>query len=364
MTLYAEDFCSSLKDPKNPNYSNAQKMIEVSLDRFSNHKTVASQADQMLSQLIAKKSPAILSWMSKRDFKNKSEDAIAREWRVYYAKNFVFSQYAQQSIEVKKMIDSMFYDLNSKLLNKDFKVKIEKYFQEAQELSLKKVQSFSIAESAKKQILEHVRKIKLYWMGELAGSKFAGAPLDWFSWGVAYDPVSSEINIGIEALRYPNEQTWIAVLTHEIAHSFDSCRWGAFYQGEFPFQKIAECLRSERSIGAKKRDDQKLALYKLPKELMESLMANPTCNKKEYSPIGVQADQLPESFADWFSAEVISASPYAKKGFRIDLCEESQLNFGSSYPKNQDRLSKIYLAHPLIRKNVGLEGDSSFYCSL
>ncbi|MBC7428247.1 MAG: hypothetical protein H7336_06520 [Bacteriovorax sp.] len=52
--------------------------------------------------------------------------------------------------------------------------------------------------------------------------------------------------------------------------------------------------------------DEFIKLGKLTPDLVNALKANSTCNKLVYPGKGIQADQLPESFADWFSAEVIS----------------------------------------------------------
>ena len=80
----------------------------------------------------------------------------------------------------------------------------------------------------------------------------------------------------------------------------------------------------------------------------------------------IRRNQLPESFADWFSAEVMSTmkdiDPLA---MRTDLCEKKELNLGSSYPSNELRINAIYFAHPQFKKvRKDLKSKAYRYCSL
>jgi hypothetical protein len=111
-------------------------------------------------------------------------------------------------------------------------------------------------------------------------------------------------------------------------------------------------------VGAKKRDDSKLEEWvkkkKISSDLALGLKALPTCNKREYPPIGTQADQLPEVFADWFSAEVMAQVKNLKiENLRRDLCDEAHAVVeGSSYIPHKSRLYGIYYAHPAIRTEI------------
>ena len=108
--------------------------------------------------------------------------------------------------------------------------------------------------------------------------------------------------------------------------------------------------------------DETIKSGKLAKDFAKVLKLNPTCNNSQYPPIGVQADQILESFADWFSAEVVSESKYITPNMRNDLCEVQGLNSGSSYPTNQTRLERIYLKHPKIAKKFNFKGKGK-YCA-
>jgi hypothetical protein len=347
----------------NPKYPEIQKDVETRVQKFANHNAIATQADQMLSQLIAKKSPAIIGWMNKRDFKSKSEDQIALEWRDYYARSIVIGSYKKQDPKIRQSIVRLFEEINEKHFNSQFKAKLEKLLEEVKKAANKTLLKFKLAKESSDQISSRLSSVKLYWMDRFPGSKFEDMPLEWLSWGVAYDPKTNEINVGLDAFKYKSESSLFAVLAHELTHSFDPCRWGAYLSGPFPFESVVSCLRSDQSINAKPRDDLKLEKSGLPAELVSSLKQNRTCNKKEYPPIGIQSDQIPEAFADWFSAEVVSQSSYMDQDLRSDLCEQIELNSGSSYPRNKDRLERVYLAHPEIRKKLSLTTPPTHYCS-
>lgn len=360
------DFCSNYEIPQK--FSEIKNKTETEITVFSNKKSIAAQADEILGKLLAAKSPVIQDWMSKRDLKGKSETEIVSEWRKYYAKFFLLTKYPHDNKQINSEIEKLMANINKLFSTADFRKKMEKIFSDTQKFSLKKIESFPINSELKKQISSRVKNIKLYWMKDFKKSKFKELPLDFLDWGIAYDPVNNEINMGLNALAYSNEETYMSVFAHEIGHSFDSCRWGAFYEGKWPFAKIEECLRQENTVNAKKRDDTKLDELvkngKISTELSMSLKANPTCNKMAYPPVGVQADQLPESFADWFSAEVVSDIPNLKyQNLRLELCENKELTSGSSYPSNRLRLENIYFAHPKIRTSrVELKDKKTAYC--
>ena len=57
-----------------------------------------------------------------------------------------------------------------------------------------------------------------------------------------------------------------------------------------------------------------------------------------------------EVFADWFSAEALAVFKSDIKNFRVDLCTDKKLNLGSSYLTNKNRINKVYLAQPKLKK--------------
>ncbi|MGE4233956.1 MAG: hypothetical protein AB7F43_11560 [Bacteriovoracia bacterium] len=336
---------------------------------FANAPEIAKKADSVLEKLLEAKSPAIQSWMAKDEQQNLNDSQIVKQWRIYYAKIFVIGQYPTPDSKVNTKIE--------KLMDKAFKAKypdkkIKKFnqlFEKAKRLALLSIDNFSIPLRTKTTIKYTIQKINLYWMKSFKHSKFVKYPLELFSWGIAYDPGTKEINIGLDTDRYDSDETILAVFAHEIGHSFDPCRWSAFYEGKNPFQAVLDCLRSQKSVAARPRDDTYLDRFvkkgKLSKELALALRANPTCNKMEYPSEGIQADQILESFADWFSAEAISHHAHISKNLRSDLNSTVKQNAGSAYPSNEVRLSRIYFVNPRIRKILKLPKNEQFqYCEL
>jgi len=363
-SAFAKEYCEHYRLPKS--YIEMQSVFEKKLHSFSQKKDIALTSDTTLSKLIKANSSVIKNWMDKRNFQNETEDQIAREWRVYCAKNFILTKYPSGDLKIDKEIESFVDSLLGKYLDQKFRFKLDKLFQEAKKTALKTIERFDIPE--KKEISKRINSIKLYIPEKLKTARNNAVPLDLVDWGIAYDPLQNSINVGLKALIYLNDLTLIAVFAHEIGHSFDSCRWGAFFTGKWPFEKVGECLRSQESVGAKKRDDrlleQLMAEKKIAPDLAKALKENPTCNKSVYPPLGMQADQLPESFADWFSTEVVANASKTDVSFlRLDLCEKQNLVEGSSYPSNRDRLEMIYKAHPgMLGKAVGLQKKAVVYC--
>lgn len=363
--VQAEPFCTSYFQPKE--FSSLQASIEKKIKVFSGKESIAGRADNVLSKLIGAKSPVIVSWMEKRDLSTKSEVEIANEWRLYFARNFILTRYPTDDRKLDAEVEELVDGILKEHFTQKFIQKMEALFKRAKRESIKALRAYTFSKKA--EIISRVKAIKLYWPMTLKSARNNAIPLDLINWGIAYDPVPNEINIGLWAYSYPNDETYLAVFAHEIGHAFDSCRWSAFFEGSWPFEKVGQCLRSNKSVGAKKRDDSLLekavADKKLSAELAYSLKKNPTCNKLVYPPIGTQADQLPEAFADWFSTEVMAQIPKVdSKILRLDLCENKELIDGSSYPANQSRLQRIYFAHPKLQpKNNHTSQPAHAYCS-
>lgn len=347
-------------------YSTMENDLEKKLEIFSNSKEIATQADALLSKLISANSPVIRSWSNKRELGNKSDIEIAKAWRLYFAQNFILGKYPQNDPKINAEIEKLVEQALSAHLNAKFKDRMDNLFLTAQKAAIETIESYKILQGP--AIIKRIQAIKLYWPKDLKSARNNAVPLDILKWGIAYDPVPNEINIGLEALSYPSDATYLAVFAHEIGHAFDSCRWGAFFDGKWPFETVGECLRSDQSVGAKKRDDSKiqslLKSEKLSSELALALKLNPTCNKLAYPPPGIQADQLPESFADWFSAEVVGRIKKADLTYlRADLCETKELSDGSSYPSNQARLERIYFMQPQLKTKINAPNSlNGKYC--
>ncbi len=101
--LQASSFCDAYNPSKE--YLSVQQKIDKNIEIFANKKIIASQADNVLSKLLAAGSPMITTWMKKRDLIQKSENEIAKEWRLYFARNFILMR--QVLILYKSIIRSM-----------------------------------------------------------------------------------------------------------------------------------------------------------------------------------------------------------------------------------------------------------------
>lgn len=355
-------------------FKKIEEAINKKIEQFANKKVVASQADRTLSKLIEAKSPVLSTWIKKRNLSDKSDEEIVKAWRVYYARTFVLMTYPQEDKNLNTESEKLVDDILKTAMTKSYRGRMERLFKKTKTEAIKTVQNLAIAERQKDKIIARIKAIKLYWPKDLRSARNNAIPLDLIEWGIAYDPVPNEINMGVQSLAYPNDETYMAVFAHEMGHSMDSCRWGAFFSEPWAFEKVGECLRSDKSVAAKKRDDgpldQMLKEGKVKENFVQMMKQNPTCNKLVYPPAGVQADQLNESFADWFSTEVMARTKNIKVSkLRQDLCEEKALVAGSSYPSNSDRLNLIYLAHPSFKKKTTLLDnkiveENEHYCSL
>lgn len=330
------------------------KEIESEMILFANQPSIAIKADDILSKLIKAQSPFFFSWLEANKLDPiKDTENIVKVWRVYFSQNYLINKYPLKDNVIDLEIEKFFIKLNTLYFTEDNREKFNKHFLATKKMAILTLESFNLEQNTKKEIIKNLNQIKLYFPKNLKDSKFKNHALDYFEWGIAYDPIEKEINLGLNAFLYPFDETLEAVFAHEFAHLFDSCRWGAFFKGEWPFTKVGNCLRQF----AKTRDDSKLD--KLPADLALALKMNPTCNKINYPANGLQADQLPETFADWFSAEVMANS--FKDNTRNDLCFEKVLHSGSSYLSNKDRLFKIYFANPRISKLIKAKATAE-YC--
>ncbi|MCB0419354.1 MAG: hypothetical protein KDD61_00035 [Bdellovibrionales bacterium] len=343
------------------------KEREQQIAQLASQKPIINLADRTLSQLISAKSPLIIKWIQSRNLQTSSESKIALEWRRYYAHNFVLRSYPHSSSEVNVLVDSLMNHLYNKTFPKKEKERFENLFNEAQRQALTEIKKWKIPTEARKKIEARVGSIRLYWMDDFKTSEFKDRPLELFNWGIAYNPANNVIHMGLEAQQYRSDETLYTVFAHELGHSFDPCRWKPFLGGLYPFDSVIACLRSKDSVHALARDDSKMneliQAGKITNEMAETLKLLKSCNNSFYPPLGIQADQILESFADWFAAEVVADSKYLNLEFRKDLCQSKTLQPGTSYPSNQDRLHKIYLANPKIQKKLALKSDAK-YCAL
>lgn len=368
---FANNYCPKVTPNEDLPYQDIQEYIETELESLANSSLLAGQADIILGKLIGAKSPIIITWMAKRKFNPQTDEVkIVKEWRKYYLENFILGKFPTKTIATNSLVEKSFSKINKEVFTKKIKNHYRKIFKEAKSSALMWISKSALKIDSKSLINTKIEKIGLYFFEKLQDTRYQNKPLEFLRWGVAYSPLENQINIGIDMVKKKSEATVFAIFAHEIAHSFDPCRYSAFFKKINPFAKVISCLRSDKATGAKYRDDSLMPLYikkgQMTKQLSSSLLKDKTCNKVNYPPSGYQKDQILEVFSDWFSAELVAMNKkYIKKNLRTDLCKQKKLMPGSSYLSNHDRLFKIYLTQPVIRKAVvGVSQKAAHYCPM
>lgn len=167
----------------------------------------------------------------------------------------------------------------------------------------------------------------------------------------------------------------VKVIAHELSHSIDPGHIdqpkgvGFSYQqdakstlqdleNQFPFKGVAGCLRSKESIGART-----INTYKAPSS------TNPFAKK----------DQIGESFSDWMAAELLPEymdqyHPRLTQNQRLTgysnvfrtYCSEKRRSDFDVHPDVMDRIDRLLMANPEVRKQVGCSSKSKnvHYCKL
>lgn len=354
-------YCQRISSNKKKSIGN-RVQVERLVEQFALDFKIRGISENMLSRLIAAKSPMIFSFVKKRNLDpEKNPEKVALEWDKYYAKLFIIGRYSEQEVEIKLKIEQLFKVLFEKSYPKMTRDKFENALKDAKKWAKETILKFPISIDDKNIIDEKINSIQLYFPTELKGSRFEQFPLDVLEWSLSYDQNANAINVGFQALDI-DERNLKIILLHEIAHAFDSCRWGQKELRSWPFDKIGLCLREF----AQPRDDSKLDLFYQDKKInqadYEKLKKHSTCNNSIYPPEGIQADQLPETFADWFAAEAIPEVEISSN-FRRDLCDESNNKVGSSYLSYRERLGSVFFAQPKISSKLHVQSKKAKYCT-
>ena len=222
-------------------------------------------------------------------------------------------------------------------------------------------------EEVRKKMQEKIGRIEFKGSSCLSKGSDAIAPL--FMKGAFYNPRTETFIYcrGMVDGRRLSEYQLVHVISHELAHSIDPCKIQfksesnpaiINYEGSdnlektYPFSIIG-CLRSKDSIQA----------------------FNPNHPHAYKTPFCYSSDQIGESFCDWLAAEILSRHMNSNSrlsgndknqhingiasAFRF-LCDPrdglgtsglDQENY-SGYPMPIDRLERIFLAHPGIRRKL------------
>lgn len=195
-----------------------------------------------------------------------------------------------------------------------------------------------------------------------------------------------------------SEYNMVAIITHEMAHSIDPCliadgpRISRFNyssddpeNSEYPFQ-VLDCLRSDESVQAFDPNNPPEEFQQMGGGFPQGFPGMPGRPTEPPEPFCDRGDQINESFCDWMGAEVLARymqnRPNATRQQHIDglasiwrpFCNDRDglgpSNLGqpspSNHPSTRDRLQRITLAQPTIRRLIGctpLSEDSEIrYC--
>ncbi len=175
-------------------------------------------------------------------------------------------------------------------------------------------------------------------------------------------------------LKGASDESIARTVVHELSHSIDPCNIAntterqpvfsysdpkniAQSEKEFPFKNILSCLRSKNSVGAYRKE------WLLKKKDRDGYIKE--LNKLE-GPSFCYGDQITESFADWFAAEILPdyLSSDQKIENSIDTRNVMPVS-GDEHPQWTDRINKILMANPKIRSKVGCpeKQKNVEYCS-
>lgn len=366
---FSAHYCSGTQYKLPKKYVKILAHKELILNRISMNKHLALKSDETLSLFVKAKSTVFMSWLKRNQLDPARDDEkIVKKWRRYYLETVLLRKYPLNNPHSNKVIEKGYDEIVSKSFPDKTQKRYEDIFSKVKKASRSYLKEKVKDANARKQILKKIKLTKLYFSPNLKVSKFKKNMHDFLNWSLSYDPVNNEINVGLDSLKIQSDENLFAILAHELAHAFDPCRWNAFYQGPYPFEEVINCLRGKDSASLKARDDSDLKRLidegSISKEVGLSLKQNPTCNRPFFPPPGKQKDQSLEGFADWYSADLLGFDQaFLGPKVRKEFCKNSNLSKGSSYLSNRDRLEKIYLAHPVLKRRFKVKSNVK-YCKI
>ena len=317
-TLWAHSFFCQ-KNLVNRDFSKIQSNIETKISQAANLVTIAKEADKALAQLLKTKNAILITWLKERKLMEAQEKAIASQWRRYYLEKFILGQFPTPKPKVNRSVENLFSQINRTAFTPSIKEKISNLFKKAMADSIKQVNSWTIDEKTKKEIISRLEKVKFYWFEKLRRTVFQNKPLEFLNKSLSYDSKLNQISVGVPVLRYPNDQSLFLTFLQTIARTFTPHEWSTFFKNPNPFISLQKCLKR-----------------------------NTNSNDK---------DAVQKAFTYWFSSEILAKSTHLNVKLQVNICN----NFSEN--QNQNLLEKIYGVQPKIKKELDLKTPGE-YCSL
>lgn len=275
--------------------------------------------------------------------------------------------------------------------NKDLESKIQnKIFPEVRDLIIKKISSFDISETDRKNLVNKIKSIK--YDGTDCEEMVAGHDISsiqtQFLPNAFYDPSANRFKFCSGYLQQSTSEFQIAqVIAHELSHSIDPCviSHGPLFkyksntlkemEREYPIKNILSCLRGPKSVGAKN-------FFEIQNSQIDSSDAVAEMAQVEHQPSQphfCHMDQIGESFCDWLAIEIVP--DYIEKNFSLTQAQyiNGYANINRaicSDPKGQahrqegvhpdtfSRINRVILVHPKVRSQMGCNKSyqEGIYC--
>jgi len=374
---YAEELmsaCDLWADVPNTEFSKLQTLKDNKMKELANLRTFTKISDEVFNKMHNDKNKKpIDTWANSLSVDLTDKKKVISTWREHFFTTILIPSFKKLKKFEQKVINHAFQKINEQAFPYKKKEFLTVRFILAKRLAAQSINKMNIRKDIKNYLINRISDIKMEWFHQISNSRYENDPNKYFSNIIGYDASKHIMSIGYLASQLKDSDTITAIFIQEIAHSFDPCRWHALQPNvTFPFQKVTSCLRGKNSIAAKKRGDKILDLNKdkngaplFSAEQLVSFRKNPTCNTSAFPLEKDQREQINTTFADWFTAEAMSQKKEISSQFRHDLCAITETPSYMAFPSGIDRLNKIYMANPVIRKKMGVGIDKSIvYCSM
>lgn len=323
--FYRDRIASSLADPRNKN-------ILQSFAEFSGLKNCNSDPAKCAQQL----SPSVASLLHPFDSLVPTNFEVAA------------FESAKETEAMKRFLAHLTKDYHQFFEDTEFKAKAEKMLKDLQKIMLEKLNTLSLAPHRKKAMIDKLSATKLVdcWGSMPDEDIVSGTAANYF--GYSSNEICIQAGLPLQNTSLFN---LAFALSHELTHALDPCA-KEFMIGipkgvRSPWMPVMQCLRSQKSMGAK------------------ASRGTLECDT---------GDQIGESFADWMGLEI--TVDYVRQNFKdmskselknawINMTRYSCETRVDEHPAMTDRMNKLILAHPEIRKDFGCTITSkAAYCSM